>query len=93
MTSQVIFKIEKKLKDRAMKRARHEGIAFSSILKLATKAFIAGHFTVGLVGSEEFKADTNKEIKDALEDIAQGKNLSPRFSSSKEAAKYLRACQ
>lgn len=91
MTTQVIFKIDKKLKDRAMKKARYEGIAFASILQFATKAFVAGHLTIGLVGSEEFNTVTSKELQGALEDIARGKNLSPRFSSSKAAAKHLNA--
>ena len=91
MTSQVIFKIDKKLKAQAMKKAQHEGVAFASILKLATKAFVAGHLTIGLVGREEFNAVTSKEVTGALEDIAQGKNLSPRFSSAPAAAQYLQA--
>lgn len=89
MNTQVIFKIDKKLKNQAMARAQHEGIAFASVLKLATKAFVSGYLTLGLVGSEKFNATAGKEIKGALKDIAQGKNLSPRFSSAKEAARYL----
>lgn len=91
MNTQVIFKIDKKIKNQAMERAEDEGIAFSSILKLATKAFAEGHLTLGLVGSEKFNAVTRKEISGALKDIARGKNLSPRFSSTRQAAKYLRA--
>ncbi len=91
MTTQVIFKIDKKLKEQAMKKAQHQGIAFASVLKLATRAFVEGHLTLGLVGSKEFNTVSGKEIKGALTDIAQGKNLSARFSSSKEAAKYLSA--
>ena len=91
MVTQVIFKIDKKLKDRAMTKAQNEGIAFASILKLATKAFVDGHLTLGLVGSEKFNATAGKEIKGALKDIAQGKNLSPKFSTSKEAVRFLKA--
>lgn len=90
MITQVIFKIEKKLKDQAMKKAQHEGIAFASILKLATKAFVDGHLTLGLVGSDKFNAVADKQIKGALKDIAQGKNLSSRFSSAKAAARHLK---
>jgi hypothetical protein len=50
---------------------------------------VAGHLTLGLVGSEKFNATAGKEIKGALKDIAQGKNISPGFSSAKEAKKYL----
>ena len=91
MNSQVIFKIDKKLKDQAMKKAHYEGIAFASVLKLATRAFVAGNLAIGLVGSEEFNATTKKEISGALKDVAKGKNLSPRFSSAAEAARYLSA--
>ncbi len=91
MVTQVIFKIDKKLKDQAMAKAQYEGIAFASILKLATKAFVDGHLTLGLVGSEKFNATAGKEISGALKDIAQGKNLSPSFSSAKAAAKFLKA--
>lgn len=91
MITQVIFKIDKKLKDRAMTKAQGEGIALASILKLATKAYVDGYLTLGLVGSEKFNAAAGKEIKGALKDIAQGKNLSPSFSSAKSAAKFLKA--
>lgn len=89
MTSQVIFKIDKKLKDQAMKKAQNEGIPFASVLKLATKAYVHGHLTLGLIGSEEFNAATKKELKTAQKDIAKGKNLSPSFTSADEAINYL----
>lgn len=89
MTSQVIFKIDRKLKDQAMKKAQNQGLPFASVLKMATKAFVDGDLTIGLVGSEKFNIATTKEIKAALKDIAKGKNLSPRFSSAKEAVQYL----
>jgi len=49
MTEQVIFKINKKLKEQAMKKAKREGIAFSSVLKSATQAYIENQFEIGLV--------------------------------------------
>ena len=91
MVTQVIFKIDKKLKDRAMTKAQDNGIAFASILRLATKAFVDGHLTLGLVGSEKFNTVAGQEIRGALKDIACGKNLSPSFSSAKEAAKFLKS--
>ena len=90
MNTQVIFKIDKKLKNRAMAKAQNEGIAFATVLKLATKSYVAGHLTLGLVGSEKFNAAAGKEIKGALNDISQGKNISPSFSSAKEAVKFLK---
>jgi len=89
MTTQVIFKIDKKLKDKAMKKAQSEGLAFGAVLKLATKAFVDGTFNVGLVPSESFNSKTQKELARTLKDIKDGKNLSPRFTTAKEAMRYL----
>jgi antitoxin component of RelBE/YafQ-DinJ toxin-antitoxin module len=89
MTSQVIFKIDKKLKDLAMKKAQNEGIPLASVLKMATKAFVSGHLTLSLIGSEEFNAATQKKLKNIQKDADAGKNMSPRFSSAEEAVAYL----
>lgn len=89
MTTQVIFKIDKKLKEKAMAKAKHEGISFASVLKLATKAFVEGDLTLELVGSEKFNAKTAREVKRALNDISRGKNLSSSFTSAKDAMRFL----
>jgi len=91
MTTQVIFKIDKKLKDQAMTKAQKEGIAFATILKFATKAFVDGDLAFGLIGSEKFNSTSSKEIKESLKDISQKRNLSKGFSSVKEAVKFLKA--
>lgn len=90
MTTQVIFKIDKKLKDQAMKKAQNEGIALASVLKLATKAFVSGDLNVALVEKEEFNAKTRRGIEAAIKDIEAGKNLSPKFDNAKEAIAYLK---
>ena len=54
MITQVIFKVDKKLKDQAMKKAEKEGISFSSVLKMATKAFVEDKLNVGLVVEDKF---------------------------------------
>lgn len=56
MTTQVIFKIDKKLKDKAMKKAQNEGISFASILKITTNAFVENQFNVGFVAKEELNS-------------------------------------
>ncbi len=91
MTTQVIFKIDKKLKDLAMKKAQNEGLPFGAVLKLATKAFVDGTFDVGLISNETFNPATAKSLKKALKDIENGKNLSRSFSSAKEAIAYLKS--
>ena len=91
MNTQVIFNLYKKLKDLAMKKAQNQGLSFGVILKLATKAFVDGDLNVGLISKEEFNPSTRKDIEKALKDIKDGKNLSPKFSSAKEAIAYLKS--
>ena len=91
MTEQVIFKIDKKLKDQAMKKAQHEGIAFASVLKLATQAYINGKLDVELVPQEKLNAKTRRELIQISKDIKAGKNLSPTFNNVEAAIAYLKA--
>lgn len=42
-----------------------------------------------LLNDKKINIATLKEIKDVLKDISQDKDLSPGFSSAKEAEKYL----
>ncbi|TSC84223.1 MAG: Uncharacterized protein G01um101413_518 [Parcubacteria group bacterium Gr01-1014_13] len=89
MVTQVIFKIDKKLKDKAMAKAQNEGIAFASVLKLATKAFVDGDFNIGLI-NRELSPRTKKMLAREIKDIKAGKNMSPAFNNAKDAIAYLR---
>jgi hypothetical protein len=91
MNTQVIFNLDKKLKEQAMKKAQSQGVPFGFILKLATKAFVDGDFNVGLISKEEFNPSARKGIEKALKDIKEGKNLSPKFNSAKDAIAYLKS--
>lgn len=88
MTTQVVFNIDPKIKAKAMKRAKREGVPFASVLKMATKAFAEGKFEVGIYVEEKFNAKTAREIRTALKDIEKGKNLI-RFKNAKEMDDYL----
>ena len=90
MTTQVIFKIDKALKAKAQKKAKLDGLSFSDILQMSTRAYVEGKLRPQMVQKEEkFNAKTRKEIEQALKDIKAGKNLSPTFSSIKEMDNYL----
>jgi len=91
MTSQVIFKIDKKLKDKAMKKAQADGIAFASVLKLATQAYITGDLDVQLVTRPKLNAQTRQELIRISKDAKAGKNISPRFSNVEDAIQYLKS--
>jgi antitoxin component of RelBE/YafQ-DinJ toxin-antitoxin module len=91
MISQVIINVDTKLKSEAMRKAKKQGLPFSSVLKLAIKAFVDGRLNVGLVGDEQFNLSTSHEIKEALKDITKNKNISPRFKTADDAVAYLRS--
>ncbi len=54
MTETVIFKIDKKLKTKAMRKAKEEGVPLSVVLKEATEAYVADQFEVGIVYNPKF---------------------------------------
>lgn len=89
MNTQVIFKIDKKLKDQAMKKAQNEGLPFGAVLKFATEAFVNGDFAIGFIPREELNPVARKKILRIERDIRNGKNLSPRFNSAKDAIAWL----
>lgn len=89
MQSQVIFRIDPKLKALAMKKAERDGVAFSAILKLATKAYVEGRLEVDFQEPRPFNAKTRRMLDKALKEIEQGKGLSPRFTNAADAIAYL----
>ncbi len=90
MNTQVIFKINKELKEKAMKKAQSQGLAFGSILKLATQAYVDGKLSVSLTPDNAFNNATQKDILKALNDIKAHKNISPSFNNAKSAIEYLK---
>ena len=92
MTTQIIFKIDSKLKKAAQAKAKKAGISLSQVYKSATKSFIEGELDVGLVyyGTLTPNAKTGKELLQARKDFEQGKNMSPAFTDMKKMDEYLR---
>lgn len=90
MESQIIFKLDKKLKERAMQRAQAQGVPLTSVLKMAMKAFADGELTMGLIGIEKLNTATQHEIRTALADITKGNNLSPSSKDAKSVLKHLK---
>lgn len=73
-----------------MKRAQQEGIPFSAVLKMATKAYADGSLKLSLIEVETFNERTRKELKAAYADARAGRNMSPKFKTPEEAIAYLR---
>ena len=91
MTSQVVFKIDSKLKERAIKKALTEGMPFAAVLTLATQAYVRGDLDVRLVTRPKLNAKTRRDLLKISKDIRQSKNLSPAFDNAKEAIAYLKS--
>ncbi|MDO8552306.1 MAG: hypothetical protein Q7S01_02115 [bacterium] len=85
MTTQVVFNIDSKVKARAMERAKREGIPFASVLKLATKAFAEGQFSIGIV--DEILPQKMRLLERESKLLDKGKGR--RFSSVKDALAFV----
>lgn len=83
------FKIDKKLKQAAVKTAKKKGFSLSDYYRSATVSLVDGKSSVGFVQEEKFNEKTAREIRRALKDIKEGKNLSPAFKTVEEMRKYL----
>lgn len=84
--STVIFNVDPKIKARAMKRAKVEGVPFSVILKMATKAFADGQLSLEL--EEEIRPEKLKLLEQQSRLIEQGKGKT--FSTMKEFREYIK---
>ncbi len=74
MTTQIMFKIENKLKKAAQKRAKQEGITLSDFYKSATKSFVKGQINVGITVADDFAL--------SMSEYKQGKSTGPFKSAS-----------
>ena len=89
MTTQVIFTIDKGLKEKAMRKARSFGLPFSSVLNLATRAFVDGKMNVEIVENPILNNKTRHELIKISRDNKDGKNLFGPFDSGKKMDKFL----
>ncbi len=85
MTSQVIFKIDTKIKEKAMKRAKAEGVPFASFLKMATEKYAEGELGVGLVMEILPQKMKLLERESRLLDKGKGRH----FTSLKDAQAFI----
>lgn len=89
MITQVIFKIDKKIKEQAQKKAKARGLTFSDVLKMASYQYVEGGFEPMLQRKEEFKPSIARMIKKSIAEIEAGKGLSPAFHTADEMYDYL----
>lgn len=79
MTTQIMFKIEDKLKKAAQIKAKKEGITLSEFYKSATRSFVEGKMSVGItteVGEDDWKLYTKESrvaFKEGMKDFKEGR--------------------
>lgn len=84
MTTQIMFKIEDKLKKAAQIRAKREGITLSDFYKTATKSFVEGKINIGItteIGKDNWNLYTKESkisFKKGINDFKAGKFLRAR---------------
>ncbi|MEI7709374.1 MAG: type II toxin-antitoxin system RelB/DinJ family antitoxin [bacterium] len=90
MTTQVIFRIDKKIKIQAQKKAKGSGLTFSDILQMATYAYVKNDFEPVLMRKKErLNMKTRRELMKISSDIKKGKNLVGPFTSAEKMDKFL----
>jgi ribosomal protein S4 len=67
MTTKVIFNMDKKLKESALRKARKLGTTLTTVLNLATKAYVEDRLQVDIFG---------ETLAKAREEVRQGKTYS-----------------
>ena len=85
MTTQIVFNIDSKIKAKAMKRAKSEGVPFALYLRQAAEDFAEGKRGMAIVDEIRPEKLALWERESKLFD--QGKGL--RFKSWKAARKYI----
>lgn len=91
MTTQVIFKIDPKIKRAAIRKAKNEGITFSSMLKFATRAYVNDQLQVGLIyGTETPNAKTARLLNRIDKDTKAGRNLSGPYHTAEDFVSNLK---
>lgn len=83
MITQVVIRLDTKVKAKALKRAKREGVVFTDILKRAAESFAEGDFP-GY--SDEIRPEKLKQWEKASRDYDKGKGRT--FNSVEELREH-----
>ncbi len=87
-TTMINIKTDKKVKEDAQKLAKELGFTLSALVTASLKQFIRTR-SVSFSASYQMTPYLESILEEVEKDIKAGKNLSPRFSTAKEANAYL----
>ncbi len=90
MNTQIVFTIDPKVKAKAMKRAKAEGIPFAAYLRHAAEEYAEERTGFSITRPEIPNAKTAKILRATARDIKAGKNL-VSFKDMKGMDDYLRS--
>ena len=82
-------KVDPKLKKDAQEAAKAIGLPLSTVVSAGLREFVRTR-SITISDEPRLKPEVEKELAEAIADYKQGRNISPVFTSSKEAADYLR---
>jgi len=85
----VIFKMDRKLKQAAQKKAKSKGFTLTDLYKSTTWSFVKDEIDFGLVVRPQLKDKVVRELLKISKDIKEGKNLVGPFRNTKEMRAYL----
>lgn len=88
MKTLISIKTEKNLKERAKRVAAELGISLSDVVNESLRQLVKNR-EVTFSAAPRMTPELEAIIKGAEEDFATGKNMSPVFSSMKDAIRYL----
>lgn len=70
MTTQVIFTADKELKEKALQKAKNEGITLKALLTFCMKSFVQGDIQLGIISR-----DPDVEILNVPEKLQKKANI------------------
>ena len=87
-TTMINIKTDKKVKEEAQKLAEELGFTLSGFVTASLKQFVRDR-KVSFSVEYQMTPQLERELAEVERDLKAGKNLSPKFSSAKEASDYL----
>ena len=94
MTTQVIFRVDNKIKAQAQRKAKKNGLTFSDVLQIVTYAYVRDDFEPVLMRKDErLNLKTRRELMKISDDIKKGKNLVGPFYSAREMDEVLNSAK
>lgn len=88
MKTTIILKADKEIKEKAQKVAKKLGLTLSAVINASLTQFVKDE-AVSFSTAPRMTARLEKLVGEARRDYKTGRNMSPEFTSAKDAIKWL----